>query len=284
MPDPVILSISSQVAYGHVGNAAVVPGLQALGCEVLAVPTVMLAHHPGHGPPKGRAVPAEEVAALVEGLDDVGALAQASGVLTGYLGLPETAAVAADALARLRNHNPRALYLCDPVIGDGGRVYVREGVEAAIRDRLLPLADAITPNHFELERLSGRAVTGEVEAVAAARALIARGPRIVFVTSFRRDAAPAASVETLAVTADGAWIAATPRLDKVPQGSGDLLAALLLGHLVLGLAVPNALARAVSAVQVVLAASAGLPEMRLVAERNRMLAPPPLAVRSIGVS
>lgn len=284
MPDPVILSISSQVAYGHVGNAAVVPGLQALGCEVLAVPTVMLAHHPGHGPPKGRVVPAEEVAALVSGLDDVGALGRASGVLTGYLGLPETAAVAADALARLRRRNPKALYLCDPVIGDGERVYVREGVEAAIRDRLLPLADAITPNHFELERLSGRAVRGELEAVAAARALIARGPRVVFVTSFRRGEAPADTVETLAVTADEAWIVATPRLDKVPQGSGDLLAALLLGHLILGVAVPNALARAVSAVHVVLAASAGLPEMRLVAERNRLLTPPPLVARSIAVS
>lgn len=284
MPDPVILSISSQVAYGHVGNAAVVPGLQALGCEVLAVPTVMLAHHPGHGPPKGRVVPTEEVAALVSGLDDVGALGRASGVLTGYLGLPETAAVAADALARLRRRNPKALYLCDPVIGDGERVYVREGVEAAIRDRLLPLADAITPNHFELERLSGRAVRGELEAVAAARALIARGPRVVFVTSFRRGEAPADTVETLAVTAVEAWIVATPRLDKVPQGSGDLLAALLLGHLILGVAVPNALARAVSAVHVVLAASAGLPEMRLVAERNRLLTPPPLVARSIAVS
>lgn len=284
MPDPVILSISSQVAYGHVGNAAAVPGLQALGCEVLAVPTVMLAHHPGHGPPKGRALPAEEVAALVEGLDGVGALSRAAGVLTGYLGLPETATVAAEAVTRLKRHRPRALYLCDPVIGDGGRVYVRDGVEEAIRDRLLPLADAITPNHFELERLSGRTVASEAEAVAAARALIARGPKVVVTTSLRRTDAPAETVETLAVSGEGAWIVATPRLEKAPQGSGDLLAALFLGHLVLGAAVPNALARAVSGVHVVLAASQGLPEMRLVAERNRLLSPPPLNARAITVS
>lgn len=281
MPDPVILSISSQVAYGHVGNAAAVPALQALGCEVLAVPTVLLAHHPGHGPPRGRAIPAAEVAELIEGLETVGALAGTAGMLTGYLGLPETAAVAAQALARLRRHNPAALYLCDPVIGDGGRIYVREGVEAAISECLLPLADVITPNHFELERLSGRPAETLEQAIGAARDLIALGPKLVVVTSLRHAGLAADRVETLAVTAREAWIAATPRLDSVPQGSGDLLAALLLGHLTLGAAVPNALARAVSAVHLVLMASRGRPEMRLVAERNRLLAPPPLATRSI---
>ncbi len=284
MPDPVILSISSQVAYGHVGNAASVPGLQALGFEVMAVPTVLLAHHPGHGPPKGRAIPAEEVSALVEGLDSLGRLGGAAGMLSGYLGLPGTAAVVADAARRLKRASPGAIYLCDPVIGDGGRIYVRDGVEEAIVNDLLPLADIVTPNHFELERLAGRTVRNEAEAVAAARSLMRRGPRAVVITSFCRRDGPAGVVETLAVSGEGAWIAATPRLDPVPQGSGDLLAALFLGQMVLGAAVPNALARAVSAVHAVLAASVGEPEMRLVAERHRLLAPPPLACRSIGVS
>ena len=90
---PTILSISSQVVFGHVGNAAIVPALQALGCEVLAMPTVLLAHHPGHGPPKGRGTPAEELAALLEGLDQVGALAGASAMLSGYLGRADHARV-----------------------------------------------------------------------------------------------------------------------------------------------------------------------------------------------
>ena len=128
LTDPVIVSLSSQVVYGHVGNCAAVPALQALGFEVLALPTVLLAHHPGHRLPRGRMFPVEEVAALLEGIDEVGALATACAVLTGYLGLPGTAAVAADAVGRLRRHKPEALYLCDPVIGDNGRVYVRDGV------------------------------------------------------------------------------------------------------------------------------------------------------------
>jgi pyridoxine kinase len=282
MPDPVILSISSQVAYGHVGNAAIVPALNALGFEVLAVPTVLLAHHPGHGAPAGRALEPAETAALVEGLDKVGAFGPAVGMLSGYLGHPGTADTVADAARRLKGTNPRALYLCDPVLGDAGRVYVRDGVEAGVRDRLLPLADAITPNHFELERLAGASVTTLDAAIAAARSLIARGPKLVVVTSLKREGAEAQAVETLAVTADGAWLAATPKLDPVPQGSGDLLAGLLLGHLAHGAAALNALARAVSAVDVVLQASRGQREMRLIASLAQLRAPPPLSVRRVG--
>jgi len=281
MPDPVVVSISSQVVYGHVGNSAVVPALQALGFEVLALPTVLLAHHPGHGPPKGRMLPATEVAELLDGIEAVGALARASAVLTGYLGLPESAAVAVDAVTRLRRLNPKAIYLCDPVIGDNGRTYVREGVEQAIREQLLPLADVLTPNHFELECLTSRRVTTLEQAIDAARSLVAEGPGIVVVTTLQHGAALANQVETLAVTADASWIATTARLERAQNGGGDLLAALLLGHLVLGRVLPDALSLAVSAVFAVLSASRGEPELRLVAERRHLSEPPALSVRRV---
>ena len=284
MTDPVIVSISSQVVFGHVGNCVAVPALQALGFEVLALPTVLLAHHPGHRPPRGRFFPADEVAALLEGIDEVGALAGACGVLTGYLGLPGTATVAADAVARLRRHNPKALYLCDPVIGDNGRVYVRDGVEQAIREQLLPLADVLTPNHFELERLSGRAVSTLEQAVSAARSLISCGPKVVVVTSVQHAQTRMNQVETLAVTADAVWAAASPRLAHVPHGGGDLLAAILLGRLALGSSLPDGLAHAVSAVHVVLQASEGELELRLVAGRNHLSAPPGVLVRALDMA
>ena len=277
--DPVVVSLSSQVVYGHVGNCAAVPALQALGFEVLALPTVLLAHHPGHRPPRGRMCAVEEVAALLEGIDEVGALARACGMLTGYLGLPGTASVAADAVTRLRRYKPAALYLCDPVIGDNGRVYVRDGVEQAIRAQLLPLADVLTPNHFELERLSGQTVSTLEQAIGAARSLIGLGPDVVVVTSLQHGQADANQVETLAVTADAVWVAASPRLARVPNGGGDLLAALLLGRLASGHSLPDALGHAVSAVFVVLSASEAEPELRLVAGRSQLLAPPSLAVR-----
>ena len=281
MTDPVIVTLSSQVVYGHVGNCAAVPALQALGFEVLAIPTVLLAHHPGHRPPRGRVLPVDEVAALLEGIDEVGALASARGLLTGYLGLPGNATVAADAVARLRRHNPHALYLCDPVIGDNGRTYVREGVEDAIRTQLLPLADVLTPNHFELERLSGGALSTRDQAIRAARSLIARGPSVVVVTSLQHTQGQVDQVDTLAVTADAVWSVSSPRLERVPNGGGDLLAAMLLGQLSLGKPLPEALALAVSAVHVVLEASQREPELRLVAGCRGLSVPPALAVRRL---
>jgi len=283
MPLPTILSISSQVVYGHVGNAAIVPALQALGFEVLAIPTVLLAHHPGHGPPQGRVTPATEVAALVDGLEQVGALAGARAALTGYLGLAQTAEVAADAVLRLRRLNPGALYLCDPVIGDNGKVYVREGVEDAIRERLLPLADIVTPNHFELERLAGQPVGTLAQALAAARYLLALGPKTVVVTSLEHDQLAAGEIATLVVSATAAWVCTTTRIQKVPRGSGDLVAALLLGQILRGRTVVDALALAVSAVQVVLAASVDQPEMRLVDSLAELAAPPRLLVHAVGM-
>ena len=281
MPDPFVVTISSQVAYGHVGNSATVPALQALGFEVLAIPTVLLAHHPGHGPAKGRMLPADELADLVQGIDAIGVLAQACGVLSGYLGLPGTAAVAADVVTRLRQSKPDALYLCDPVIGDNGRVYVREGVEQAIRSQLLPLADIVTPNQFELERLAGCSVHTLEQAVDAARSLMPLGPKVVVVTTLQHDASAPDQVEALAVTADQVWRTTAPRLQRVQNGAGDLLAALLLGHLTLGKALPDALGLAVSAVQAVLVQSAGEPEMRLSAARHHLHSPPDLVVHRL---
>ena len=279
---PTILSISSQVVYGHVGNSAIVPALQALGCEVLALPTVLLAHHPGHGKPRGRSTPGDELASLLDGLDQVGALERASAMLSGYLGRAENAAVAADAIQRLRRRRPGALYLCDPVIGDDGRVYVGEGVEDAIRTRLLPLADVVTPNHFELERLTGRTVATLAQALAAARALLEMGPRTVVVTSLQYDQLPQGRIATLAVTAQDAWIVTTARLRHVPRGSGDLLASLMLGRLVRGATLAQALTLAASAVHEVLAASTGQPEMCLIEHRASLLEPPPLPAQAVG--
>ena len=281
MTDPVLVTLSSQVVYGHVGNCAAVPALQALGFEVLAIPTVLLAHHPGHRAPRGRLFPVEEIAALLDGVDEVGALPRAWGLLTGYLGLPGTATVAADAVARLRRYRPQALYLCDPVIGDHGRVYVREGVEPAIREQLLPLADVVTPNHFELERLSGCTVTTLDQALQAALGLISRGPKVVVITSLQHDRAAPDQLDTLAVTAHAAWVASSARLKRVPNGGGDLLAAILLGQLASGKALADALALAVAAVHVVLQASQGEPELRLVAAAGQLRVPPPLSVRRL---
>ena len=272
MPQPAILSIQSQVVYGHVGNGAAVLALQRLGFEVWPVPTVLLAHHPGHGAPAGRALPPAELAALLAGLEALGVLAACAAVLSGYLGDPANGPALLKAVATVKAANPKALYACDPVIGDADRgAYVRPGVAEFFRDQALPAADILTPNRFELEFLSGQTVASLQEALAACDALLARGPKLLLCTSL--EAAEADRIATLAVTRTGAWQVITPRLKAVPNGSGDLIAALFLGQRLLGRPVPNALARAVAATFAVLELSQGQPEMQLVAAQEQLAAP-----------
>ncbi len=163
------LSISSHVAYGPVGNSAAVPAMELLGLMVHAVPTIVLSCHPGLGRPAGLRVPARDLAAMLDALDGLGVLNACAGVMTGYFADVEQVHCIARTIRNRKKRNRSVQYLCDPVLGDDERgLYVPEPVAAAIRDELVPLADAITPNRFELEWLSGEAVADKDDATAAA--------------------------------------------------------------------------------------------------------------------
>jgi pyridoxine kinase len=230
-----VLSIQSTVTYGRVGNRAAVFVLERFGHEVWPIDTVAFSNHPAHGGFRGRVVPAAEIRELVEGLDARGVLGRSDAVLSGYLGDPATGAVVADAVQRVRAANPEALYCCDPVIGEAGRgVYVRPGIPEAIRDNLVPLADVVTPNPFELELLSGVVPATLDRAHAAARALLGRGsrgtarPRLVVATGLALSEAPG-ELAILAVTAEDAWCVRNPQRAVRVWGTGDAFAALFLG-------------------------------------------------------
>ncbi|MBC7906068.1 MAG: pyridoxal kinase, partial [Rhodospirillaceae bacterium] len=175
-----ILSLQSAVAYGYVGNSAAVFPLQRLGFEVWPVDTVQFSNHPGYGQLGGDMLSPHLVHAVIDGLIRLGVLGQCDAVLTGYLGDAATAPAALEAVERVRAHRPGALFLCDPVMGDHstGR-YVRDGIPQFMAEHLVPAADFITPNCFELERLTGLKATDMQATVAAARTLLARGPRMV---------------------------------------------------------------------------------------------------------
>lgn len=269
-----VLAFLSQVVYGHVGAGAAVPALHRLGIEMLHVPTVLLAHHPGHGGFKGRVLPAEQLRDMVSALDVLGQLG-VDGVLSGYLGDAANGAVLLDALGKARAANRSRRYLCDPVMGDADRgLYVRDDVADFIAAHLLPAADIVTPNHFELERLAGQAVGSLDDALRACDALRARGPKAVVCTSLLRRDGAAHEVETLAADDAGAWLVATPQLRNVPNGSGDLFAALFLAHRLKGLPTANALVRAVSSTFAILQASEGADELRLIENQTALDQPP----------
>lgn len=248
-----ILSIQSSVAYGHVGNSAAVFPLQRLGIDVLPVNTVQFSNHTGYGSWRGPVLPPDQIAEVIVGLQEVGALAGVDAVLSGYVGDVGSGAVILDAVRRVRELHPGATYCLDPVIGDAGPgVYVRPGVPELIRDRALPAADIVTPNQFELEYLTGAAVTTVSSALAAAGVLLATGPRVALVTSLRVEGLEPDSVGLLAVTGSAAYLLTTPLLPLTVDGAGDMTAALFLAHWLPDADLAGALARAGNTVYAVL--------------------------------
>jgi pyridoxine kinase len=276
---PTVLSVQSRVAYGHVGNAAAVFPLQCLGIEAWALDTVAFSNHTGHGRWRGDVVAAETVATLFAGIADLGVLPGIDAVLSGYIGTAETGAVLLDIVRRVKAANPKALFCCDPVIGDTDTgSYVRDGVAEFFRDAALALGDIVTPNRFELEYLTGRTVTTLAEAAAAAAALRERGPRTVLLTSL--SLAPE-HLTMLASGPDGAWAVETPRLPVELNGCGDVTAALFLGRLLTGNSLAEALAATAASMFAVIETTVALGrnELALVAARaelaepNRVFAP-----------
>src|SRR3982075_876665 len=204
------LSLQSHVAYGYVGNRAAAFPLQRLGHEVWAVNTVEFSNHTGYGAWRGRTAPADQVADIVAGIEALGLLAKCDALLTGYVGDAALADVVLDTARRVRAANARAIWCCDPVLGDVDTgIYVKPGIDAFFRERAIPVADLVTPNHFELEHLTGAKVSTMDEALAAARSLL-NGPRLALITSLRRADAPADSIEMVAVSPEPAARSPTP--------------------------------------------------------------------------
>jgi pyridoxine kinase len=257
-----VLAISSHVVRGHVGLDATVPGLQALGHEVWALPTVTFASRPGLGRMARLDPAAADLAALLAALEADGCWAGLDAVLTGYFPSANTVEVAADAVARIKSTNARVRVLVDPVLGDAGKLYVAPDTAAAIRDRLLPLADIATPNLFELGWLSGGAAD-RAGIIAAARRL---GPATVVVTSALENAG---DVTTLLVTPLDAVEHCERGYANIPNGAGDLFAGLLLGHLLNKPSLEAALSASLAGLDTVLAASAGKPVLALAALPGR---------------
>jgi pyridoxine kinase len=272
-----ILSIQSSVAYGHVGNSAAVFPLQRLGHEVWPVLTVHFSNHTGYGAWRGPLLAPTDVADVINGIDDRGVLGEADAVLSGYQGDPAVGSVILDTVARVKGLNPDAVYCCDPVMGDVGRgMFVRPGIPEFMRDTVVPQADILTPNHFELDFLADRTTTTLDEVLAAVDVVRERGPRDVLVTSVLHDGLAENSLDVVAVSDEGAWAVTTPLLPITPNGGGDVTAALYLAHLLETGSAPVALGRTVASVFAVLEATitAGTRELALVAGQDAIAQPP----------
>jgi pyridoxine kinase len=237
------------VAYGHVGNDSAVFPLQRLGIEVWPVHTVQFSNHTGYGEWRGRVFDGQAVEEVVAGIADRGVLGRCDAVLSGYLGSADIGHAVVQAVQMVRAANPDAVYCCDPVIGDVDRgVFVRPGIEDLLREVAVPVADLVTPNHFELDLLAGSGTKTLAEVKDAVAAVHALGPRVVLTTSLATDDTPDDAVDLLASEGGRHFRVRTPRLDVAVNGAGDAIAALFLARWLQTRSVADALSRAASSV------------------------------------
>lgn len=271
-----ILSLQSHVVYGHVGNSAAVFALQRLGVEAWPIHAVQFSNHTGYETARGRAFDAAHIRELTQGLGERDALRRCDGVLSGYVGSAGIGAAILDAVGEIKRANPSALYCCDPVIGDTGRgAFVSSEVAAFMRARAVPAADIVTPNHFELEQLTGRSARTVAEVLAAADALRALGPRVGLVTSLITEETPADAIDLWAFDPAGRYRLRTPKLPVAAHGAGDLIAALFLAHYLRTASAAEAMSRAAASVFGVLkrTAAMGVNEMALIEAQDELVNP-----------
>jgi pyridoxine kinase len=235
-----ILSMQSQVVGARVGNSVAAFAMERLGVRVFQLPTTLLGRRPDHGPPGGGPIPAETLNSLLEGLADDGVFGEIDAVVSGYIGDAEQAPVILDAVERIKAANPDAVFVCDPVLGDDGKRYVSDSITDAVLNGLVPRADWLTPNTYELGLLAGR----EIDGLQAARDAARRIGKPVMVSSVRT----AIGIGNLYSAPKVEWFCETARLPRAPKGTGDLLSSLFVARRVRGEAPAVALEAATGAV------------------------------------
>ena len=236
-----VIILSSLVSGARVGGGLTAAALERDGFRTELVPTVIMGRHPGQGAPGGGSVTAQMLSTTLAAMTDQGRVEAASAILTGYFREPDQVEAAAAFVAEARRRNPHLTVMVDPILGDGsgdasdagGRLYIPEETAAAIRDHLIPLADIITPNLFELSWLTGRTLTGDTAIAEAARALAPAA-----LVTWARDTKT--RIGALVVTPSHIWRVSSDRIDPAPNGTGDLFAATALSRHLTGTLWPEA--------------------------------------------
>jgi pyridoxine kinase len=265
-----VIVISSHVVRGSVGNRAAVFALETLGRPVWALPTIVLPWHPGHGPSTRLRFPDDDFDRAIDDLIRAPWLGEVSAILTGYFGSARQPAAVARLVEAAKRLNPDLIYVCDPVMGDFGGLYIPIETASAIRDALIPIADLATPNRYELQWLAGQELVSNQAIIDAALSL---GPKRMLVTS----AVPmmAGGTGNLLLSGRYALLAEHRLIDNAPNGLGDLLAAVFLAHLLDGMNEEKALRLATASVFEILARTAkrGGDELALESDASSLSTP-----------
>ncbi|XP_050682486.1 pyridoxal kinase isoform X1 [Leptidea sinapis] len=222
---PRVLSIQSHVVHGYVGNKSAVFPLQVLGLEVDAINTVQFSTHTAYKHIKGTVLDNNDLEEIISGLilNDVDYYTH---FLTGYSRSPDSLKQIAQVIKKLKEKSPNLVYVCDPVMGDNGQMYVPDSILPVYRDDVVPLADILTPNQFEAECLTGLTMNDFNGAIRIIQALHDKGVKIVVLSS----TVLGDEDYMIGIASNGVkcYQIQIPKVEASFTGTGDLFAALFL--------------------------------------------------------
>ncbi|XP_024031888.1 pyridoxal kinase isoform X2 [Morus notabilis] len=225
-----VLSIQSHTVQGYVGNKSAVFPLQLLGYDVDPINSVQFSNHTGYPTFKGQVLNGEQLWELIEGLEK-NDLLYYTHLLTGYIGSVSFLNTVLEVVRKLRSVNPKLTYVCDPVMGDEGKLYVPLDLVSVYREKVVPVASMLTPNQFEAELLTGNRIDSESKGREACNILHAAGPSKVVITSINIDGSLLliGSHDKEKGKPSEQFKIMIPRIPAYFTGTGDLMTALLLG-------------------------------------------------------
>lgn len=273
-----ILSIQSHVVYGHAGNSSAVFPMQRMGFEVWPIHTVQYSSHIKYKNWTGRAFAASDITQLVDGIDNIDQLKNCAAVVSGYVGSKEQCSVLATSVARVKHANPNAIYVCDPVMGGSKNGFtICDEICTAIASELMPIADIIVPNEFELARYVDMTFTDLDSIIKGCRKALEMGPKMVLVKHLHTLSKEMFSM--MLVTPSACYLAQRPFLpfaaNRQPVGAGDLITALFTSAILQGKTAKEAFALCSNGCYAVLKETykQGEWELQTIAAQNEMVNP-----------
>ncbi len=273
-----LISIQSHVVYGYAGNKSATFPMQLLGVDVWALNTVQFSNHTQYAKWTGMVLPKEQIGEIVRGIDEIGELHRCDAIISGYIGSADQVEEIVNAVNYVKQRNPNAVYLCDPVMGhpDKGCI-VADGVKEGLVKIAMKAADIITPNLVELRELSGLTVDNFSQAIEAVKVILTQGPKKVLVKHLSKVGQDPTKFEMLLANQEGIWHISRPLhiFAKDPVGVGDLTAGLFMANLLNGKSDIEAFEHTANAVNEVMQIThdSGLYELQIIASREFIVNP-----------